>query len=85
MTAFFIITSIALIAVILYAFNADKAHKRELLELVDTLNDEIRKNEELVKKISKMKQDIAAYELTLENYEILKKKYKKETKKDFDE
>lgn len=85
MLAFFIITSIALIAVILYAFNADKAHKRELLELVDTLNDEIRKNEELVKKISKMKQDISAYELTLENYEILKKKYKKETKKDFDE
>lgn len=85
MLAFFIITSIALIATILYAFNADKAHKRELLELVDTLNDKNKKNEKLVNKILKMKQDISAYELTLENYEILKEKYKKETGIDFDE
>lgn len=85
MLAFFIITSIALIAVMLYAFNADKAHKRELLKLVDTLNDKIKKNEKLVNKILKMKQDISAYELTLENYEILKKKYKNETGIDFDE
>lgn len=85
MLAFLIIISIALVLTILYAYNADKAHKRKLSEIVNTLNDEIKKNEELVKKISKMKQDVTAYELTLENYEILKKKYKEATKKDFDE
>lgn len=71
MTAFFIITSIALIATMLYAFNADKAHKRELLEIVDTLNDKILENRELSNRISKLEKEIVAYDITVENYETL--------------
>lgn len=72
MIIFYIISSIVAIGAMLYAINQDKAYKRQTMELVDTLNDKQKEINELTEKVKKLKAEIVAYDLTLENYEILK-------------
>lgn len=72
MIIYYIISSIVAIGAMLYAVNIDKAYKREVKKIIDTLNDKQKEINELTEKVKKLKAEIIAYDLTLENFEILK-------------
>lgn len=71
MIIFYIISSILTIGVMLYVV-IDIAYKRENRKINDTLNEKQKEINYLTEKVKKLKAEIVAYELTLENFEIFK-------------
>lgn len=78
MIIIYFISSILTIGVMLYVV-IDIAYKRENRKINDTLNEKQKEINYLTEKVKKLKAEIVAYDLTLENFEIFKQNAKRKS------